>query len=100
MSIEIELSSRTSLASTDAYEIRRGWNEPYGEAIAEFAGQGLDGSDDWTVYPTLDLLTDYVGWVPDPSIGTSEVVWHTNGEVTKFSLQLSALEVKLQEANA
>ncbi|MEK9698204.1 MAG: hypothetical protein VW270_20720, partial [Candidatus Poseidoniales archaeon] len=100
LSIDIELNLRTSLASTDAYEIRRGWNEPYGAAIAEHAGEGLGGSEDWTVYPgRLDLLTDYVGWVPDPSFGTSETVWHTNGEVIKFSLQLSALEVTLREAN-
>ena len=100
LSIDIELNLRTSLASTDAYEIRRGWNEPYGAAIAENAGEGLGGSEDWTVYPgRLDLLTDYVGWVPDPSFGTSETVWHTNGEVIKFSLQLSALEVTLREAN-
>jgi hypothetical protein len=100
LSIDVELNLRTSLASTDAYEIRRGWNEPYGKAIAEHAGEGLGGSEDWTVYPgRLDLLTDYVGWVPDPSFGTSETVWHTNGEVIKFSLQLSALEVTLREAN-
>ena len=99
LSLDIELSSRQTLASEIAYEVRRGWAEPYGVAIANDASDGLDLSEDWTVYPgRLDLLNDYVGWVPDPSIGTSEAVWHTNGEPIQFSLQLSSLDVLTQEA--
>ena len=90
LELDIEMVHRTSLASTPAYEVRRGWSEPYGTAIANEAGIGLEASEDWTVYPCrLDLLTDYVGWVPDPSYGTSEAVWHTNGEVIEFTLQLA-----------
>jgi hypothetical protein len=99
MVLDIELSSRVSLASSLAYEVRRGWSEPYGGAIATDASDGLDLSEDWTIYPgRLDLLRDYVGWVPDPSIGTSEAVWHTSGEPIQFSLQLSSLDVDMMEA--
>ena len=98
LELDIEMVHRTSLASTPAYEVRRGWSEPYGTAIADNAGIGLEASEDWTVYPgRLDLLTDYVGWVPDPSYGTSEAVWHTNGEVIEFTLQLASLDVTTRE---
>ena len=98
LELDIEMVHRTSLASTPAYEVRRGWSEPYGTAIADEAGIGLEASEDWTVYPgRLDLLTDYVGWVPDPSYGTSEAVWHTNGEVIEFTLQLASLDVTTPE---
>ena len=99
LELDIELVHRISLASTPAYEVRRGWSEPYGAAIADSAGIGLEASEDWTVYPgQLDLLTDYVGWVPDPSYGTSEAVWHTNGQAIEFTLQLSSLDVTTREA--
>ena len=99
INLDIELAYRESLASQTAYEVRRGWYSPYGEAIANSAASGLEQSIDWTIYPgRLDLLTDYVGWVPDPSIGTSEAVWHTNGEPIQFSLQLSSLDVTMTEA--
>jgi hypothetical protein len=92
------LTSRESLASDIAYEVRRGWSEPYGSAIASDSSDGLELSEDWAVYPgRLDLLTDYVGWVPDPSIGTSEAVWHTSGVPIQFSLQISSLDVLMQE---
>lgn len=94
LDLDIELVNRRSLASAPAFEIRRGWSAPYGTAIADHAAVGLDASEDWTIYPgRLDLLTDYVGWVPDPSYGTAEAVWHTNGEVIEFTLQLSMLDV-------
>lgn len=98
LTLDIELSSRESLASNIAYEVRRGWSEPYGSAIASDSSDGLELSEDWAVYPgRLDLLTDYVGWVPDPSIGTSEAVWHTSGEPIQFSLQISSLDVHMRE---
>ena len=98
LNLEIELVHRTSLASTPAYEVRRGWSEPYGTAIADNAGIGLEASEDWTVYPgRLDLLTDYVGWVPDPSYGTAEAVWHTNGQIIEFTLQLASIDVTARE---
>ncbi len=98
LELDIELVHRTSLASTPAYEVRRGWSEPYGTAIADDAGIGLEASEDWTVYPgRLDLLTDYVGWVPDPSYGTAEAVWHTNGQAIAFTLQLASLDVTTRE---
>ena len=99
MHLDIELVDRSSLASTIAYEIRRGWSEPYGTAIATASADGLEASEDWTIYPgRIDLLTDYVGWVPDPSYGTSEAVWHTNGEPIQFTLQMSSLDVHMTEA--
>lgn len=98
LDLDIELVHRMSLASAPAFEVRRGWSEPYGTAIADEAGVGLEASEDWTVYPgRLDLLTDYVGWVPDPSYGTAEAVWHTNGEAIEFTLQMAALDVTTRE---
>ncbi len=98
LELDIELVHRTSLASTPAYEVRRGWSEPYGTAIADDAGIGLEASEDWTIYPgRLDLLTDYVGWVPDPSYGTAESVWHTDGEIIEFTLQLASIDVTTRE---
>ena len=65
--MEVTLTKRTSLASDVAYEVRRGWAEPYGGAIA--ASSTKARVEDWTIYPgRLDLLTDYVGWVPDPGL--------------------------------
>ena len=99
--MEVTLSKRTSLASDIAYEVRRGWAEPYGEAIALASTDGLESSLDWTIYPgRLDLLTDYVGWVPDPGYGTSEAIWHTAGEPIQFSLQISSLDAYVSEVIA
>jgi hypothetical protein len=99
--MEVTLSKRTSLASDIAYEVRRGWAEPYGGAIALASTDGLESSLDWTIYPgRLDLLTDYVGWVPDPGYGTSEAIWHTAGEPIQFSLQISSLDAYVSEVIA
>ena len=101
LSMEVTLTKRTSLASDVAYEVRRGWAEPYGGAIASSSTQGLEASEDWTIYPgRLDLLTDYVGWVPDPGFGTMESVWHTAGEPIQFSLQISSLDAHVSEVIA
>ena len=101
LAMEVTLTKRTSLASDVAYEVRRGWAEPYGGAIAASSNQGLEASEDWTIYPgRLDLLTDYVGWVPDPGFGTVESVWHTAGEPIQFSLQISSLDAHVSEVIA
>ena len=101
LSVEVTLSKRTSLASDVAYEVRRGWAEPYGGAIAQSSTQGLEASEDWTIYPgRLDLLTDYVGWVPDPGFGTMESVWHTGGQPIQLSLQVSSLDAHVSEVIA
>jgi len=98
MNLNIELIDRSSLASSTAFEVRRGWSNPYGVAIAEASADGLESSEDWTIYPgRIDLLTDYVGWVPDPSYGTSEAVWHTNGEPIQFTLQMASLNAHMSE---
>ena len=101
LSVEVTLTKRTSLASDVAYEVRRGWADPYGGAIASSSTQGLEASEDWTIYPgRLDLLTDYVGWVPDPGFGTMESVWHTAGQPIQFSLQISSLDAHVSEVIA
>ena len=90
MSLDIEMSNRFSLSSTTAYEIRRGWTGPYGEAVTQVGTEGLESSEDWIIYPNrLDLLTDYVGWVPDPGLGTTEAVWHTG--VVLYNLPYNVL---------
>ena len=99
MNLDIQLTMRESLASTTAYDVRRGWVGPYGDAISSWASDGLDASEDWIVNPgRIDLLTDYVGWVPVPSYGPSEAVWHTSGEPIQFNLQISSLDVQISEA--
>ena len=101
LSMEVTLTKRTSLASDVAYEVRRGWAEPYGRAIAQSSTDGLAASEDWTIYPgRMDLLSDYVGWVPDPGFGTVEAVWHTAGQPIQFSLQISNLDAHVSEVIA
>jgi hypothetical protein len=98
MNLDIELADRSSLASATAFEVRRGWSNPYGMAIADASADGLESSEDWTIYPgRIDLLTDYVGWVPDPSYATSEAVWHTNGQPIQFTLQIASLNAHMTE---
>ena len=98
--LTMTLQSRDVMASAPAFEVRRGWTGPYGGAVAEVGSYALEGSADWTVYPgRLDLLDDYVGWVPDPALGTSESVWHTGGEAIQFSLQIALLDVSMREVN-
>lgn len=98
--LTMTLQSRDVMASAPAHEVRRGWTGPYGAAVAEGGSYALEGSADWTVYPgRLDLLNDYVGWVPDPALGTTESVWHTGGEAVQFSLQIALIEVSMREVN-
>jgi len=98
MNLDIELVDRSSLASATAFEVRRGWSNPYGVAIADASADGLESSEDWTIFPgRIDLLTDYVGWVPDPSYATSEAVWHTNGQPIQFTLQIASLNAHMTE---
>ena len=101
MNLDLELVMRESLASTTAYDVRRGWVGPYGDAIAAWSSNGLESSEDWIVNPgRLDLLLDYTGWVPIPSHGPSEAVWHTAGEPIQFNLQISSINVHLTEASS
>ena len=101
MDLEIQLSMRESLASATAFDVRRGWVGPYGDAIASWASTSLETSEDWIVNPgRIDLLTDYVGWVPVPTVGPSEAVWHTAGEPIQFNLQISSLNVEISEAGS
>ncbi len=101
MDLEIELSMRESLASTTAYDVRRGWVGPYGDAIASWASTSLETSEDWIVNPgRIDLLNDYIGWVPVPTVGPSEAVWHTAGEPIQFNLQISSLDVEISGAGS
>ena len=101
MNLDLELTMRESLASTIAHDVRRGWVGPYGDAIAAWSSNGLDSSEDWIVNPgRLDLLSDYTGWVPIPSHGPSEAVWHTSGQPIQFNLQISSIDVHLTEASS
>jgi len=96
--LDMELEMRTSLTSSTAYEVRRGWDSGYGVAISTWCTEDLDSSEDWLVFPgRLDLLQDYVGWVPDPTFDSSELIWHTGGEPIQFSLQVADIVVDLKE---
>ena len=101
MNLDLELTMRESLVSTIAHDVRRGWVGPYGNAIAAWSSNGLESSEDWIVNPgRLDLLSDYTGWVPIPSHGPSEAVWHTSGQPIQFNLQISSIDVHLTEASS
>ena len=101
MDLDLELTMRDSLASTTAYDVRRGWIGPYGDAISSWSTNSLESSEDWIVNPgRIDLLNDYTGWVPVPSYGPSEAIWHTGGEPIQFNLQISSIDVHLTEASA
>ncbi len=90
-SVDLTLDRRDQLTSMQAWEVRRGWDGPYGEAIAAHAGLELDHSVDWLTYPgRLDLLDDYVGWVQLVP-GSDESVYHAGGGTISFNLQLALL---------
>ena len=100
MSVEVLLEERITLASERAHDVRRGWDAPYGGAIAGWSTTSLDASADWIVSPgRTDLLTDHVGWVPDPAFGTSETVWHAGGELVQFNLQVAVLDARTVAVN-
>jgi hypothetical protein len=98
VNVDLRLIQRHQLASSVADEVRRGWDGPYGIAIAGLATQDLSYSTDWTTFPQqLQLLNDYNGWVPDPTTDSSETVYHTQGEQIQFTLQVSVLHHLAQE---
>jgi len=94
--VELELLQRISLTSASAHEVRRGWDGPYGTAIAASVSKDLRYSEDWTAAPLrLDMLNDYKGWVPNPSMDSSETIFHAQGESIQFSLQVSLVSCTL-----
>jgi hypothetical protein len=89
----VELNQREQLVSIQAHEIRRGWDGPYGAAIAAESSQELAFSADWLTFPgRIDLLDDYVGWV-QLTHSSPEAVYHASGEPIMFNLQLSQLTI-------
>jgi hypothetical protein len=76
-----------------AYEIRRGWDGPYGSAIAADASTELSFSTDWLTFPgDIERLDDYVGWV-QLTHSSSEAIYHAAGEPILFNLQLAQLSI-------
>ena len=101
MTLDIELTMRESIVSTKVYDLRRAWVGPYGDAIAAYSSTTLETSEDWILYPgNTELLQDYVGWVPVPSYGPSEAIWHAAGEPIQFNLQISTLDVEMTEVSS
>lgn len=89
----VRLDLREQLASLQAHEIRRGWDGPYGAAIAADAARELAFSSDWLTFPgQVDLLTDYVGWV-QLTHSSPEAIYHASGEQIQFNLQLSQISI-------
>ena len=65
--------------------------------------QSFSTDEDAIFIGTLTALTSTASTVTfqkfsDPSYGTSEAVWHTNGEPIQFTLQMSSLNVHMTEA--
>lgn len=97
--VKVELDQREQLVSVQAYEIRRGWDGPYGAAIAAESSQELSFSSDWLTFPgRIDLLDDYVGWV-QLTHSSPEAVYHAAGEKIMFNLQLSQLTISTEVAS-
>jgi hypothetical protein len=89
----IILEGRDQIYSGRVWEIRRGWEGPYGPAIAAHASQDLAFSSDWTAFPgDLTALNDYVGWVQQTP-NSPETVYHAQGVAISFNLQLASLSV-------
>ena len=101
MNLDLELTMRQSLASCTAHDVRRGWVGPYGDAVASWSSEGLESSNDWIINPgKFDLLKDYTGWVPIPTHGPSESIWHTAGVPIQFNLQISSIDVEISEVGS
>jgi hypothetical protein len=89
--LTVSLHQRVQLASVLAHEIRRGWDGPYGSAIAADASTELAFSTDWLTFPgDVERLDDYVGWVQLTHAST-EAIYHAAGEPILFNLQLAQL---------
>ena len=94
--VTITLDSRFQLASISAHEVRRGWDGPYGEAVASQDAIDLDQSVDWLIYPgRLDLLNDYVGWV-QPTPTSAESIYHAGGDHISFNLQIAIIDYQTE----
>ena len=94
--VTITLDSRFQLASISAHEVRRGWDGPYGEAVASQDAIDLDQSVDWLIYPgRLDLLNDYVGWV-QPTPTSAESIYHAGGDNISFNLQIAIIDYQTE----
>ena len=94
--VTMTLDSRFQLASISAHEVRRGWDGPYGEAVASQDAIDLDQSVDWLVYPgRLDLLNDYVGWVQTTPT-SPESIYHAGGEYISFNLQIAVIDYRIE----
>jgi hypothetical protein len=91
--ITVTLNQREQLVSVTGHEIRRGWDGPYGAAIAAESSQELSFSSDWLTFPgRIDMLDDYVGWV-QLTHTSPEAIYHAAGEPILFNLQLSQLTI-------
>ncbi|MBO58147.1 MAG: hypothetical protein CMA77_04030 [Euryarchaeota archaeon] len=94
--LTVILNQREQLVSVMGYEIRRGWDGPYGAAIAAESSQELSFSSDWLTFPgQIEMLDDYVGWV-QLTHTSSEAIYHASGEPVLFNLQLSQLTISTE----
>jgi hypothetical protein len=91
LTLLLTLEGRDQLTTMTAHQVRRGWDGPYGMAIAAESAENTGYSADWLAFPgQLDKLNDYVGWV-QTSPSMSEVVYHSGGEPVLFNLQVATL---------
>lgn len=91
--LTVILNQREQLVSVIGHEIRRGWDGPYGAAIASESSQELSFSSDWLTFPgRIDMLDDYVGWV-QLTHSSPEAIYHAAGDPVLFNLQLSQLTI-------
>ena len=100
LTLLLTLDGRDQLTTMTAYQVRRGWDGPYGMAIAAESAVNTGYSADWLAFPgQLDKLNDYVGWV-QTSPSMSEVVYHSGGEPVLFNLQVATLTSHSSQGDA
>ena len=93
----IEIDFRMQHTSSMAWDVRRGWEGDYSEAIAVWSAKDLTYSSDWTAFPgQINMLNDYMGWI-HTSDGIN--VYHTQGKPIQFNLQSTSMTYDSKEVS-
>ena len=94
---KIEIDNRIQHSSSMAWDVRRGWEGDYSEAIAVHSAKDLAYSSDWTAFPgQINLLSDYMGWI-HTSDGIN--IYHTQGKPIQFNLQSTSMTYDAKEVS-
>ena len=93
----IEIDFRMQHTSSMAWDVRRGWEGDYSEAIAVWSAKDLTYSSDWTAFPgQINMLNYYMVWI-HTSDGIN--VYHTQGKPIQFNLQSTSMTYDSKEVS-